>query len=239
MTYDTNYQFAETENLEQLENLEEWALCDSDQDIRNCALVTTQGQTIGIIDDMLVDRAENRVAAVRLEDGRICPAGNLEIRDSKVVYQPEGANTACVAEARTEAAASRTDVDLNSDETITMVEEEVAIGKRAVAGDAIRVTSKVVTDTVNEDIALQREEVYVQTRDADRVIGADKADELFAEKTVEVAEVNEEAVVAKRAVVTGEIEVGKTRETEIETVSETARRTVVDIDTDADLETTS
>ncbi|MEM7729269.1 MAG: YsnF/AvaK domain-containing protein [Pseudomonadota bacterium] len=229
--YDTSYSFAEIDNLPELEALEDWALENPSQDIRNRPIVTAEGQTLGIIDDMLVDRSCERVAAVRLEDGRVAPAENLEIYADRVVYLPAGATTAYVAEART---ADATLAD--ADETIQIVEEEVAIGKRAVLGDAIRVTSKVVTDVVSEDIALQNEEVFVKTNPAERVVSTAEADALFEEKVIEVAEINEEAVVGKRAVVTGEVEVGKVTETEIETVSETARRTVVDVDTEIDAE---
>ncbi|MGB3457621.1 MAG: PRC and DUF2382 domain-containing protein [Litorimonas sp.] len=232
--YDTSYQFAEIDNLPELEALEDWALENPSQDIRNRPLVTAEGQTLGLIDDMLVDRSAERVAAVRLEDGRIAPAENLEIQADRVVYMPAGATTAYVAEANTADYDAATLTD--SDETIQIVEEEVAIGKRAVLGDAIRVTSRVVTDVVSEDIALQQEEVYVKTNPVEQVVTTAEADALFQEKTIEVAEINEEAVVGKRAVVTGEVEVGKTVETEIETVSETARRTVVDVDTDIDAE---
>ncbi len=224
--FNTSYQFAEIDNLPELEALEDWALENPSQDIRNRPLVTADGQALGLIDDMLVDRSCERVAAVRLEDGRIAPAGNLEIQADRVIYVPTGAATAYTADA----------VVADADETIQIVEEEVAIGKRAVLGDAIAVTSKVVTDVVSEDIALQNEEVFVQTNPVDRVVSTAEADALFEEKTIAVAEVHEEAVVGKRAVVTGEVEVGKVTNTEIETVSETARRTVVDVDTDIDAE---
>lgn len=236
--YDTDYQFAEIGNLPELTALDDWALENPSQDIRNRPLVTANGQTLGIVDDMLVDRNAERVAAIRLEDGRICPAEELEIRADRVIYAPSQATIAATnydvdRYGAYEATAHDADATIaGAGEKIQIVEEEVAIGKREVMGDAIRVTSKVVTDTVVEDIALQSEEVYVQTNPVDRVVTTAEADELFEGKVIEVAEINEEAVVGKRAVVTGEVEVGKTTETNIETVSETARRTVVDVDTD-------
>ena len=225
MDYDTELQFAEIDNLPELEVLDEWALENPSQDIRNRPLVTASGQTIGIIDDMLVDRSAERVAAVRLEDGRVCAAEQLEIHADRVIYQPDY-EVGAYAETATTAAVA-TDLD---DDAIQIVEEEVAIGKRAVVGDTIRVSSKVVTDTVAEDVTLVNEEAYVETTPVERVVSAADADALFAEKTIEVTEVHEEPVVAKRAVVTGEVEVGKVAETEVETITETARRTVVDVE---------
>ena len=220
MDYDTELQFAEIDNLPELEVLEDWALENPSQDIRNRPLVSASGQTIGVIDEMLVDKSAERVAAVRLEDGRVCAAEQLEIHADRVIYQPDYevgayAETAAVA---------------TNDDSIQIVEEEVAVGKRAVVGDTIRVSSKVVTDTVTENVTLVNEEAYVETTPTNTVVSAADADALFAEKTIEVTEVHEEPVVAKRAVVTGEVEVGKVAETEVETITETARRTVVDVE---------
>ena len=229
MDYDTELQFAEIDNLPELEALEDWALENPSQDIRNRPLVTASGQTIGVIEEMLVDKGAERVAAVRLQDGRVCPASQLEIQSDRVMFQPEAGQqygTAATAAAATAAVAT--------DDVIDIVEEEVAIGTREVQGDTIRVQSRVVTDTVSEDVTLVNEQAYVETTPVERVVSASEADELFAEKTIEVTEMHEEAVVGKRAVVTGQVEVGKTAEAVTETVTETARRTVVDVDTDLD-----
>ena len=205
---------------QELEALNDWELEHKEQDIRNRPLVTPTGEKLGIIDDLLVDRSAERVAAVRLEDGRVCAVEALEIHPTEVVYRPAG-----------EVAAYGKDnvVDVAED-VIQVVEEEVAVGKRAVAGDTIRVSSKVVTDTVTEDITLQHEEAVVAVNEVNEVISSADADALFQEKTIEVTEINEEPVVAKRAVVKEEIALGKQVDTEVETVSETVRRTVVDID---------
>jgi len=202
-----------------LENLEDWELEHSEQDIRNRPLVTTSGDTLGLIDDLLVDRSAERVAAVRLEDGRVCAVEALEIHPSKVIYRPAG-----------EIEAYGVENVIQDDDSIQLIEEEVAIGKRAVVGDTIRVSTKVVSDVVSEDIALQNEEVVVAVNEVNEVVSPAKADALFKEQTIEATAVNEEAVVAKRAVVTEEIALGKTVDTDIETVTETVRKTVADID---------
>ena len=202
----------------ELDVLDNWELEHKEQDIRNRPLVTPTGEKLGTIDDLLVDRSAERVAAVRLEDGRVCAVEALEIHPTEVIYRPAG-----------EVAAYGTE-NVIADDTIQIVEEEVAVGKRAVAGDTIRVSSKVVTDTVTEDIALQHEEAVVAVNEVNEVISSAEADALFQEQTIEVTEINEEPVVAKRAVLKEEIALGKQVDTEIETVSETVRKTVVDID---------
>ena len=207
----------------ELEALNDWELEHKEQDIRNRPLVTPTGESLGIIDDLLVDRGAERVAAVRLEDGRVCAVEALEIHPTKVIYKPAGEVEAY----------GRDQVTGIDDDTIQLVEEQVAVGKRAVVGDTIRVSSRVVTDTVSESVTLQNEEAFVETHPVEEVISSADADALFQAKTIEVTEINEEPVVAKRAVVTGEVEVGKTAESHTETISETVRKTVVDIDESA------
>ena len=206
-----------------LEALNDWELEHKEQDIRNRPLVTPTGESLGIIDDLLVDRGAERVAAVRLEDGRVCAVEALEIHPTKVIYKPAGEVEAY----------GRDKVTGIDEDTIQLVEEQVAVGKRAVVGDTIRVSSRVVTDTVSESVTLQNEEAFVETHPVEEVISSADADALFQAKTIEVTEINEEPVVAKRAVVTGEVEVGKTAESHTETISETVRKTVVDIDESA------
>jgi len=208
-----------------LEVLEDWKLEHEQQDIRNRPLVTTNGTTLGMIEDLLVNRDQERVAAVRLDSGQVAAAEALDIHDDKVLYKPAG-------EVETYGRDHVTDID---DETIKLVEEQVAIGKRAVVGDTIRVSSKVVTDTVTEDVTTKDETAYVRTHAKDEVISASEADALLQGKEIEVTEVNEVPVVAKRAVVTGEVEVSKTVDKDVESVSETVRRTVVEVEeTEAD-----
>ena len=201
-----------------LENLEDWELEHKEQDIRNRPLVTPTGDTLGTIDDLLIDRGAERVAAVRLDDGRVCAVEALEIQSDQVIYRPAG-----------EVEAYGVD-NVIQDDTIQLVEEEVAVGKRAVVGDTIRVSTKVVTDTVSEDITLQNEDVVVDVNAVNEVVPTAEAEALFQEQTIEATAINEEPVVAKRAVVTEEISLGKTVDTDIETVTETVRKTVAEID---------
>ena len=71
--------------LRTLDSLDDWELQDGDQDIRGRPLVTTTGESVGVIDDLLVDRDHKRVAGVRVEDGRVFPVEPLSIEDDRVV----------------------------------------------------------------------------------------------------------------------------------------------------------
>ncbi len=120
------------------------------------------------------------------------------------------------------------------DDTIEVAEERMNIGKRRVNRGGVRVRSRVVEEDVEEDVTLRDEEVRVERERVDReVSGADG--DLFQERTIEATETDEEAVVDKEARVTEEIHVDKEATEHTETVSDTVRRTEVDVEeTDGD-----
>ncbi len=204
--------------FDKLENLGEWELENDSQDIRGRPLVTAQGQRIGKIEDLLVDKKDERVAAVRLDDGSTCGVDCLEIHPDKVIYRAPGDG------AKPNAAGAA------GDKRVPLVEEEVAIGKRAVEGGTIRVRTRVVTDKVSEDVKLRDEHVDVVRRDLNQPISGREADALFKDRTITATERNEEAVVAKTAKVTGEVAITKDVDQRVEHVDETVRRTKVEID---------
>jgi stress response protein YsnF len=117
----------------------------------------------------------------------------------------------------------------SGDEVIPIVEEDVRIGKRVVNEGRVRIRSYIVETPVQEQVSLREETVRVERRPVDRpVSGADEA--LFRERTIEAEERGEEAVVSKEARVKEELVVRKDVEEHTETVSDTARRTEVDIE---------
>lgn len=117
-----------------------------------------------------------------------------------------------------------------------MVEERVRVGKRAVEGGGARLSTYVTTEQVSDTLNLRSESVHVeQVPTGERpATEADLAD-AFQERTIEMREVNEEAVVEKQAVVTGEVVMSKEAGTRQETVSEQVRKTNVEVE---QLETT-
>ena len=125
-------------------------------------------------------------------------------------------------------------VNTSGDETIEVAEEQLRIGKRRVNRGGVRVRSRVVEEEISEDVTLRDEEIHVDREKVDRKIDAADGD-LFQERTIEVTETDEEAVVSKEAHVTEEIHVSKDATDRTETVSDTVRRTEVDVeDLDAD-----
>jgi uncharacterized protein (TIGR02271 family) len=111
---------------------------------------------------------------------------------------------------------------------IPVVQEEVHVGKRLVERGGVRVFSRVVETPVNETVALREEHVSVERRPVDRPI--DPADAAaFKDKTIELRESAEEAVVQKSARVVEEVVVGKEVSEREQKISDTVRRTQVDV----------
>ena len=124
--------------------------------------------------------------------------------------------------------------------SVPVVEEDVKVGKREVSGGGKRIRSYVSETPVEEQVTLRDEEVHVERRDADRAVT--DADEAFQEKTIEMTESHEEAVVSKEARVTGEVVVDKEATEHTETVQDSVRKTeveVTDIDANVDAATTN
>jgi uncharacterized protein (TIGR02271 family) len=113
-------------------------------------------------------------------------------------------------------------------EVIPVAEEELRVGKREVGHGRVRIQTRVVERPVQEQVTLREERVEVERRPVDRALG--DADQAFQERTIEAEERGEEAVVSKEARVTEEVVVRKEAEQRTETVSDTVRKTEVDIE---------
>jgi uncharacterized protein (TIGR02271 family) len=112
-------------------------------------------------------------------------------------------------------------------EAIPLVEETLAVGKRAINRGTTRVRRYVVETPVEEQVALRDETVSIERRpvaDARPVTNAD-----FTDKVVEVTETAEEAVVSKSAHVKEEVVIHKEAAERTETVQDTVRREEVEI----------
>ena len=114
------------------------------------------------------------------------------------------------------------------DGTIEVVEENLRVGKRDVSHGRVRVRSYVVEDAVSEDVNLRNERVEIERRVVDRPVA--NFDAAFTDRTIELEETAEEAVVSKEARVKEEIDLNRLTENRTETVSDTVRRTEVEIE---------
>jgi uncharacterized protein (TIGR02271 family) len=126
----------------------------------------------------------------------------------------------------------------NGDEQVIPVsEEQLTIGKRLVNRGTTRICRFVVETPVEENVTLHTERVSIDRRPASAGARVDDAD--FTDRTIEVAETDEEAVVGKTARVKEEAVVQKEATDRVETVRDTVRRQDVEIERDDSTSRTS
>jgi uncharacterized protein (TIGR02271 family) len=112
---------------------------------------------------------------------------------------------------------------------IPVVQEELKVGKRAVERGGVRIVQRVIETPVSDSIGLREEHVQVERHAVDRPL--DPSDlKPFEESTIELRETAEEPVIEKTARVVEEVVVGKHVSERTEQVSDTVRRTQVDIE---------
>jgi uncharacterized protein (TIGR02271 family) len=116
----------------------------------------------------------------------------------------------------------------NEDGTVKVVEEELAVGKRAVERGAVRVRSYVREVPVEAEVDLRATRVYVERRPVDRPVTA--GDVNMGDQVIEARETAEEAVVAKEARVVEEIGLRQETEVQHERIHDTVRKTEVEIE---------
>jgi len=162
--------------------------------------------------------------------------GPVDMRDSEETTRPADSGLAAAAtglrDVNTGAATGRSTEErtlgTGNEEVIPITEEELRVGKRTVERGGVRVRSYVVETPVEESIRLRDETVHVERRAVNPDRAAGDAD--FQERTVEVTETDEEAVVSKRAHVTEEVVIKKDVAEREKTISDTVRRTEVEVD---------
>jgi uncharacterized protein (TIGR02271 family) len=164
--------------------------------------------------------------------------GTVDFDERETTWRSEGWTGASATTASTATATATTGLTdrassaaRDTDEVIPVAEEELHVGKREVNRGRVRLHSRVIERPVQEQVTLREERVDVERRPVSGTtqagaIGGDP----FQERTIEVEERGEEAVVSKEARVVEEVVVRKEAEQRTETVSDTVRKTEVDVE---------
>jgi len=171
-----------------------------------------------------------------IKDGGILMAVKPRTEDDVQHFSTRWPNTAVPAGTTTtattttaQAAAPMSRTASAESGTIPVIEEHLEVGKREVETGAVHVTSHVVETPVNQNVTLREEHANIERRPVDRP--ASEADlAAFKDEVIEVRQTAEKAVIAKTARVVEEVVVGKTATTSTQQVSDTVRKTVVDIE---------
>ena len=112
---------------------------------------------------------------------------------------------------------------------VPIVEEELRIGTRQVDTGGVRVATHVQEIPVQEQVTVRTEQVLVERRVVDRVVGNADIPPL-RDGTIEVRGTAEEVVVDKQTRIVEEVVIRKDVEEHTETVTDTVRRTDVQVE---------
>jgi len=117
------------------------------------------------------------------------------------------------------------------EERIPIVEEQLRVGKREFERGGARVRSYVEERPVHESVNLREEHVHVERRPVDRELSSGELnDDMLRERSIEMRETAEEAVIGKDARVIEEVLIQKTADQRTQEIDDTVRNTRVDID---------
>ncbi len=112
-------------------------------------------------------------------------------------------------------------------ETLQLAEEQIQVGKRVVNRGGTRIRRYVVETPVTQDISLHSETVTLERRP---VTDGRPVGDSFTEKTLELNETAEEAVISKTARVYEEVGLRKDVTDRVETVRDTVRKEEVEVE---------
>ena len=156
--------------------------------------------------------------------------GAVDMDEREATWRSEGWTGYSGGTASTRGTSTAARGTSEGEEAIPIVEEELRVGKRQVEGGRVKIRSYVVETPVQEQVNLRQEHVHVERRPVNRPLSG--TENVFQDRTIEASERSEEAVVSKEARVKEELVVNKDVRERTETVSDTVRRTEVDVEDD-------
>jgi uncharacterized protein (TIGR02271 family) len=223
-----------------------YKVSDDSTDIRGWSLVDQAGGTVGKIDDLLFDPADNEVryAIANLDGGRrvMVPIGQISLsegdrratatgytRDRLMAlrtYEDNDIDETSEREVYREHNPEWRDTDTmdyrseryrgNVPQRIQLLEEQLRVGKREFKTGEVEIGKRAVSEQVSEDITLENERLEINRNTVNKPVEGGAT--LGAGETIKVSLYGEEPVVEKKAFVTEEIEVNKVKEQRTETV---------------------
>ena len=222
----------------------EYDLVNSDQNCMGWTVVDQAGNKIGEVSEMLINTDTEMVDSVLVDGKKRIAAQDFSLSDKRVVVrgimhdgelEMTGAGAAQVHDQpmprqtkESKQVAGLTREAKDGEIVIPVIEEELRLGKRTVEKDAARVRTSVTEVPVQESVTLREENVTVERRPVDRAVK--DAATAFKEDTIEITEMSEVPVVSKEARVVEEVVVGKNVTEHQETVSDTVKRTDVEVE---------
>jgi uncharacterized protein (TIGR02271 family) len=167
--------------------------------------------------------------------------GAIDVDERAQQWQGTGTGTAAAMAASAMPATSQKPMATsatNDGDTLKVVEENLKVGTRTVKKGNVRIHSRIVEKPVEEQVALREERAVIERVKVDRPATDVDLQAAFKEKSIDIQETAQEAVVSKSARVVEEIKVGKKATERTETVRDTVKHTEVDIENNADTSAT-
>jgi uncharacterized protein (TIGR02271 family) len=118
--------------------------------------------------------------------------------------------------------------DVSKDQVLRLAEEQLEVGKKLVEQGTTRIRRFVTEKPVEAKVTLHEEHAEVVRRAVSDPSYVQDID--WSDKTVEVLETAEQAVVSKSSHIAEEVVVGKTGSDHVETVKDTVRRQQVEVE---------
>ncbi|HEU4626681.1 MAG TPA: YsnF/AvaK domain-containing protein [Steroidobacteraceae bacterium] len=189
-----------------------------------------------------ISEAQHDLVMVALEEEGAVDLDERETQWRASGWNPEAQRSGAEAQrsaeapgssARTAANERRADDGSREGVAIPVVEEQLRVGKREIQRGGKRVRSFIVEEPVHEDVQLREEHVDVERRPVNaptRPVAKGSPEDLMQERTVELTERGEQAVVGKEAVVTEEVRLRKHADERTERIEDKVRRTEVEVD---------
>jgi uncharacterized protein (TIGR02271 family) len=225
-----------------LDDLDDVEVAEGYTDIRGFEAYLPDGRKIGEVDELLVDTAARRVAAITLDlddDGpdigrephpRVAIEHvEIDTPSRRVLITSTGVGALGLGGAAGTGTArgglfedtSRRDTGAD-EQRLTLAQEELDVRKERMAAGAVDVHKTVETEHVRESVPLMHEEVTVERRPiTDPNVGTDAR---FEGDEIRIPMVEEEVVVEKRPVVREELVVRKSQVQEEQVVEADLRR---------------
>lgn len=168
-----------------------------------------------------VERIFSRHEATKMDE----EAGREEDREAETADGPVSALAGAGGGTREPESAE----EFSAQRSVPVIDESLQVGKRTVDQGGVRIYRRVIEIPVEASIKLREEHVIVERNAVDR-----PATEMDLEgqgnRSIELTETAEEAVIWKSARVVEEVMVGKETGEHIEHVHETVRRTEVEVE---------
>ncbi|MBB6611898.1 YsnF/AvaK domain-containing protein [Pontibacter sp. Tf4] len=119
--------------------------------------------------------------------------------------------------------------DLNTNQSVPIVEERMNVGKRDVETGGVHMRSRIIEKPVEEHLRLREEHVHVERRPVNRP-ATERDFQNFKEGSIEMTEHKEVPVVNKEARVVEEVRLSKEQTQRDEIIRDKVRKTDVEVD---------